>query len=255
MCGIYLTNHPFSEKDIQKKLNRMHYRGPNYQGFADINTIRLGHNRLSIIDLDPRSHQPMQIRGYYIVFNGEIYNYLDVKQRLKKEGISFHTTSDTEVLLKGYIAWGEKILDYINGMFAFAIYNERNNEVFVARDRLGVKPLYYSWNNGKLELSSQLSPLTTNGELDEESICMYLNLGYIPTPKSIYKDISKLSAGSYAQFDLKKSTKSITSYWELKEVTGGISEIALRFSVYQSEKSYHLPVIINPHSYSTWVSS
>lgn len=218
MCGIYLTNHPFSEKDIQKKLNRMHYRGPNYQGFADINTIRLGHNRLSIIDLDPRSHQPMQIRGYYIVFNGEIYNYLDVKQRLKKEGISFHTTSDTEVLLKGYIAWGEKILDYINGMFAFAIYNERNNEVFVARDRLGVKPLYYSWNNGKLELSSQLSPLTTNGELDEESICMYLNLGYIPTPKSIYKDISKLSAGSYAQFDLKKSTKSITSYWELKEV-------------------------------------
>ena len=88
MCGIYLTNHPFSEKDIQKKLNRMHYRGPNYQGFADINTIRLGHNRLSIIDLDPRSHQPMQIRGYYIVFNGsrgkicvsECENIIDLKK-------------------------------------------------------------------------------------------------------------------------------------------------------------------------------
>ena len=218
MCGIYLTNRSYSEKTIREKLDSISYRGPDYQGYAEANTLKLGHNRLSIIDLDPRSHQPMQIEGYSLVFNGEIYNYLEVKQQLEKQGISFHTTSDTEVLLKGYIAWGEKILDHINGMFAFAIYNESDNQVFVARDRLGVKPLYYSWNKGKLELASQLSPLTTNGELDEESIRMYLSTGYIPTPKSIYKDISKLPAGSYAKFDLNQLTKSITSYWELEEV-------------------------------------
>ena len=218
MCGIYLTNLTYSEKTIQEKLDRIHYRGPDHQGYTQVNKTKLGHNRLSIIDLDPRSHQPMEILGHSIVFNGEMYNYLDVKQQLEKEGISFHTSSDTEVLLKGYVAWGEKILDHINGMFAFAIYNEKDNHVFVARDRLGVKPVYYSWNNGKLELASQLSSLTSNGELDHEAIQMYLCMGYIPTPKSIYKDICKLPAGSYARFDLDKSTKSITSYWELQEV-------------------------------------
>ena len=218
MCGIYLTNHSYSEKTIRKKLDSIQYRGPDYQGYTEANTLKLGHNRLSIIDLDPRSHQPMQVEGHSIVFNGEIYNYPDVKQQLIKEGVSFHTSSDTEVLVKGYIAWGEKILDHINGMFAFAIYNERDNHVFVARDRLGGKPLYYSWNKGKLELASQLSSLTSNGELDHEAIHMYLSMGYIPTPKSIYKDICKLPAGSYARFDLNQLTKSITSYWELEQV-------------------------------------
>ena len=218
MCGIYLTNQSYSEKAIREKLDSISYRGPDHQGYTEVNKTKLGHNRLSIIDLDPRSHQPMQIEGHLIVFNGEIYNYLDVKQQLEKQGISFHTTSDTEVLLKGYIAWGEKILDHINGMFAFAIYNEKDNQVFVARDRLGVKPVYYSWNKGELELASQLSPLTTNGELDHEAIQMYLSMGYIPTPKSIYKDICKLPAGSYARFDLNQSTKSITTYWELEQV-------------------------------------
>lgn len=218
MCGIYLTNHSFSEQTIRKKLNKIQYRGPDYQGYTEVNTLKIGHNRLSIIDLDPRSHQPMQIEGYSIVFNGEIYNYKEVKMQLEYEGVMFNTTSDTEVLLKGYISWGEDVLKVINGMFAFAIYNEEDNQVFVARDRLGLKPLYYSWNKGKLELASQLSPLTNNGKIDEESVLMYLNTGYIPTPKSIYKCINKLPAGSYAQFDLEKLTKSIVSYWKLEDV-------------------------------------
>ena len=218
MCGIYLTNHFFSEQTIRKKLDSMESRGPDYQGYVEVNTLKLGHNRLSIIDLDHRSHQPMQIQGYSLVFNGEIYNYKAIKSQLEEEGVVFYTTSDTEVLLKGYISWGPKILDVINGMFAFAIYNLKDNQVFVARDRLGVKPLYYSWNNGMLELASQLSPLATSGELDKESIKMYLNMGYIPAPKSIYKDIAKVPAGSCVQFDLNQSTKSVTPYWELKEV-------------------------------------
>ena len=218
MCGIYLTNHSFSEQAIRKKLSKIQYRGPDYQGYTEVNTLKIGHNRLSIIDLVSRSHQPMQIAGYSIVFNGEIYNYKAVKMQLEFEGVMFNTTSDTEVLLKGFISWGEDVLKVINGMFAFAIYNEEDNQVFVARDRLGVKPLYYSWNKGKLELASQLSSLTNNGKIDEESVLMYLNTGYIPSPKSIYKGINKLPAGSYAQFNLEKSTKSIVSYWKLEDV-------------------------------------
>ena len=219
MCGIYLTNHSISEAQIRQKLDRIQYRGPDYQGYANANSIQLGHNRLSIIDLDPRSHQPMQEEGYFIVFNGEIYNYLEVKKQLETEGVSFTTASDTEVLLKGYIAWGNKILEAVNGMFAFAIYDVNKHKVFVARDRLGVKPLYYSWEDGRLELSSQLSPMNKKGELNEDAITSYLQTGYIPSPFSIFKDIRKLSPGAFAVFDLTNKTLVKEHYWDLKKVT------------------------------------
>jgi asparagine synthase (glutamine-hydrolysing) len=218
MCGIYLTNHSISEEQIRQKLDRIQYRGPDYQGYAHTNSIQLGHNRLSIIDLDPRSHQPMQEEGYFLVFNGEIYNYLEVKKQLETEGVSFTTASDTEVLLKGYIAWGNKILEAVNGMFAFAIYDVNKHKVFVARDRLGVKPLYYSWEDGKLELSSQLLPMDTKGELNEDAIISYLQTGYIPSPLSVFKDIRKLSPGTFAVFDLTNKTIVKEHYWDLKKV-------------------------------------
>lgn len=219
MCGIYFSNYLFSESKIKQKLDKIASRGPDFQGIYIKDSNCFGHNRLAIIDLDERSNQPMQFDQFIIVFNGEIYNYLDIKKELLAKGVYFNTTSDTEVLLKGYVFWGEKVLDKINGMFAFAIYDEIKNIVFIARDRLGVKPLYYSWKNGFLELCSQLSPLETSGEVDSLAIEIYLKTGYIPSPNSIYLDIKKLKPGSFGYFDLDKKTKTIKTFWDLDKIT------------------------------------
>ena len=180
------------------------------------NTLSLGHQRLSIIDLDSRSNQPMQFEEFSIVYNGEIYNYNEGKKALENENITFDTTSDTEVFIKIY-KMGVSILEKINGMFAFAAYDTKKNSVFIARDRLGIKPLYYKWDNGILELCSQINPISgLEVELDKTAIDIYLATGYIPSPKSIYDDIEKLSAGHYGLFDLNKKTKDIKIYWNLK---------------------------------------
>ena len=217
MCGIYLTNIPFSNKQVEQKLEKIRFRGPDNISVLKNENISLGHLRLSILDLDERSNQPFNFRHLSLVYNGEIYNFKEIRKSLIEEGYSFDTTSDTEVLLKGYHAWGEKILDRINGMFAFAVYDENKKTVFIARDRLGVKPLYYSWRNGKLELCSQLAPLNKS-KLDQEAISIYLQTGYIPSPFSIYEEIKKLPPGQYATFNLRENKKEIHSYWDLKEV-------------------------------------
>ena len=217
MCGIYLTNIPFSNKQVEQKLEKIRFRGPDNISVLKNENISLGHLRLSILDLDKRSNQPFIFEYLTLVYNGEIYNFKEVKNSLIQEGYSFETTSDTEVLLKGYHAWGEKILDRINGMFAFAVYDENKKSVFIARDRLGVKPLYYSWQKGELELCSQLAPLK-KGKLDQEAISIYLQTGYIPSPFSIYEEIKKLPPGQYAIFNLRENKKETHSYWDLKEV-------------------------------------
>ena len=220
MCGIYLTNYPISQNEVKAKLDKIKFRGPDNLGIIQKGNIILGHLRLSILDLDERSNQPFVFKHLMLVYNGEIYNFIEVKNSLINEGYTFETTSDTEVLLKGFHAWGEKILDRINGMYAFSIYDENKKTVFIARDRLGVKPLYYSWQNGKLELSSQLAPLKKGGlSLNQEAISIYLQTGYIPSPFSIYEEIKKLPPGQYAIFDLDKNQMEINSYWDLKQVS------------------------------------
>ena len=144
-------------------------------------------------------------------------------KELESTGVNFETTSDTEVLLKGYATFGDKILELINGMFAFAIYDEIKNCVFIARDRLGVKPLYYKWDSKYLELCSQIGPIDTEAELDTESINIYLKTGYIPSPRSIYTDIKKLRPGTFAYFDLTKQIKTISNYWDLDKISKKIS--------------------------------
>lgn len=217
MCGIYLTSNSISQKEMEQKLEKIRFRGPDNFGFVQKEKISLGHLRLSILDLEERSNQPFIFEHLTLVYNGEIFNFKEVKNSLIQEEYIFETTSDTEVLLKGYHAWGEKILDRINGMFSFAIYDENKKTVFIARDRLGVKPLYYSWQNGELELCSQLAPLN-KGKLDQQAISIYLQTGYIPSPFSIYEGIKKLPPGQYATFNLQENKKEIHSYWDLKKV-------------------------------------
>ena len=218
MCGIYLTNIPFDKEVIEEKLDSISFRGPDFTGIKKINNLTLGHLRLSILDLDPRSHQPMIYQNLHIVFNGEIYNYKDIKSELQDRGYKFNTESDTEVLLIGYKAWGENVLDKINGMFAFCIYDVEKNEIFSARDRLGVKPFYYYWNDGKFEICSQIRPILKNKKINEEAISMFLDCKFIPSPFTIVEEVFKLPPGNFMKIDLNTNEFIIKEYWNLKNV-------------------------------------
>tara|TARA_R110000751_G_scaffold210384_1_gene314113 strand:+ start:26094 stop:27917 length:1824 start_codon:yes stop_codon:yes gene_type:complete len=218
MCGIYITNIPFSTDEVNEKLRSIKYRGPDNTGILRDKTITLGHLRLSILDLDPRSDQPMVFEGLTITYNGEIYNFLELKDELVSLGHQFKTASDTEVLLIGYKEWGSNLLQRINGMFAFCIYDSVKQTLFCARDRIGVKPFYYSWVDGEFEICSQLRPLMPNKKINQKAVSIYLDCGYIPSPFTILKDVHKLPPGHSMEIDIPAKRKSITKYWDLKKV-------------------------------------
>ena len=219
MCGIYLTNIPIAVDEVKSKLKSIRFRGPDYLGIQKESDLTFGHLRLSIIDLNVRSHQPMKFEDLVIVYNGEIYNFHEIKEELVNLGYTFNTTGDTEVLLKGYKEWGAAIVPKLNGMFAFAIYNASSRTVFCSRDRLGVKPFYYSWCDGQFEICSQLRPISQNKQINDEAISMYLECGYIPSPYTIYKNVYKLSPGNNLEIDLTDKKYMIQEYWNLKKVT------------------------------------
>ncbi len=219
MCGIYLSNIPFTEEEVKDKLETIQFRGPDYTGIKKIDDLTFGHLRLSILDLDIRSNQPMVFENITIVFNGEIYNFQEIKMELLDLGYTFNTTGDTEVLLKGYKEWGERIVIKLNGMFAFAIYNATTRKIFCSRDRLGVKPFYYSWKEGQFEICSQLRPICQNKQINEEAVSMYLDCTYVPSPFTIYKEVYKLPPGNNLEIDLNTQKFTIKEYWNLKEVS------------------------------------
>lgn len=219
MCGIYITNIPFEKNEIVEKLKSIEYRGPDNLGYEKVDDISLGHLRLAILDLDVRSNQPYDFGNLKIVFNGEIYNFEDIKKELVALGYTFETTSDTEVLIKGFSEWGKEMLPKLNGMFAFAIYDAKNNTVFCARDRMGVKPFFYYWKDGSFEICSQLRPLINpERKIAQGAVSIYLDCGYIPSPYSIIEDVYKLPPGNFMEIDLVKKTKTISEFWNLKPV-------------------------------------
>ena len=234
MCGIYLTNIPYDKKDIVKKITSIKFRGPDNLGYSKIHDVSLAHLRLSILDLDSRSNQPMEFENLHIVYNGEIYNFLSIKEELKNLGYCFSTTCDTEVLLIGYKEWGADIVPKLNGMFAFCIYDRENQEIFCARDRLGVKPFYYYWKNGNFEICSQLRPLSEGKEISAEAISIYLDCGYIPSPYTIFNDVYKLPPGNIMVIDLKTIQINIKEYWNLKKV------ILTKISYLDAKKQLHI---------------
>ncbi|MBT8315752.1 MAG: asparagine synthase (glutamine-hydrolyzing) [Maribacter sp.] len=218
MCGIYITNIPYKEKEVLDKLNSIRFRGPDHIGIFEVEGITLGHLRLSILDLDPRAHQPMINGGYHLVYNGEIYNFKALRSELEALGHQFTTEGDTEVLLLGYKVWKEKLLSKLNGMFAFSIYDLNERKVFSARDRLGQKPFYYYWKDGTFEICSQLRPLVGDRKINKAAISMYLECRYIPSPHSIIENIYKLPPGSYMEIDLDTHELEINEYWNLKKI-------------------------------------
>ena len=223
MCGIYGTTIKYNETQIQEKLKRTAFRGPDKMGWqiykAKDQPISFGHNRLSIIDLDPRSNQPFTYNDYiHVVFNGEIYNFQEIKKTLKLKGYAFLTSSDTEVICAAYLEYGESCVDHFNGMFAFVIFDEKNQRLFGARDRLGQKPFYYYHNGKDFEFSSQLSSIQLFNDslsISEKSIGYYLTWGYIPDPYSIFNEIKKLKAGYSFVFDINSGKINTTCYWDI----------------------------------------
>ena len=223
MCGIYGTTIKYSDKQIKSKLERTAFRGPDQMGIetfkSDNNDITLGHNRLSIIDLDPRSNQPFTYQNKtHIVFNGEIYNFLELKKTLQDLGHTFNTTSDTEVVCAAYLEYGNDCVAHFNGMFAFVIYDTENQKLFGARDRLGQKPFYYYHNGNDFEFSSQISSIQLDNQnlsISKKAIDYYIAWGNIPDPYSIFNEVHKLKAGHRFTFNLTDGKMNIDQYWDI----------------------------------------
>lgn len=221
MCGIYGTTRMYSQDQICKKLDLIRFRGPDAQGVARYNLhngqLTIGHVRLSIIDLDARANQPFEYSPHTaIVFNGEIYNYAELKTQCLAD-CSFRTNGDTEVLCAMYEKYGAGMLKYLNGMFAFVIYDKKKNVLFGARDRLGKKPFYYWFDEGEFEFASQPSSIVFGNkfEIDDRARTYYFFGNYIPDPYCIYKGIKKLRAGQFFTYRLDGHDLRIENYWDI----------------------------------------
>ena len=204
MCGLiaFFTKSIVTNLEVQSGLDAMKRRGPDDEGLWQEDSVSLGHRRLAILDLDLRSSQPMHsICGrYVIVFNGEIYNFQELKKDLDSCGVVFCTTSDTEVILAMFAFYGEQMLSKLHGMFAFVIWDKVSKKAFAARDPYGIKPLYIAnlGDNG-LVLASSVKALVHTGlvslEKDEIGVTGFWMLGSVPEPHTWYKDISVVPAG------------------------------------------------------------
>lgn len=226
MCGFFgafsrdgVTIQRSSIELIEENLVR---RGPDQSGEFQNESLYLLHKRLSIIDLDERSSQPMIIeinnQKVIIVFNGECYNYLELKNELQLLGHEFKTTSDTEVILMAYIEWGLDFTSKLNGAFSLGIYDQRLNKIFLVRDRLGIKPLYYKVEEGLLYFSSDIKSIldsTKNNIIDKEILNTILKFRYNPIDQSLYKSIHKLAPGHILEFD---ESVRIKKYWSLGDI-------------------------------------
>lgn len=216
MCGIFGTTERLNADDVQARLLRFKHRGPDAQRQFENDQIVFGHNRLSILDLDDRAHQPFVRDNDVLVFNGEIYNFHEIKQQLEAKGCVFETTSDTEVLLRAYQTWGDAVVSRLNGMFAFVIYDHRRQRLFGARDRFGKKPFYYRHDADNFSFSSNLYALLKQGDQEsEEALKRYFWFGYVPEDGSIIQGIAKLLPAHAFHFDLQKREMQTWRYWEL----------------------------------------
>jgi asparagine synthase (glutamine-hydrolysing) len=224
MCGIIGTYSPGSgtSEDVLRLMNaEIRHRGPDDDGFYLNGAVGLGMRRLSIIDL-PGGHQPItnEDESCWIVFNGEIYNYPELRQELHGSGHVFTTQGDTETILHAYEESGVDCVHRLNGMFAFAIWDGRRRRLFIARDRLGVKPLYYYWDGRNLAFASEIKALLAcpwvPREIDEKSLWDYLTFRYVPAPGTIWKGIRKLAPGHRLVLAADTGTLDVERYWDIR---------------------------------------
>jgi len=226
MCGI-VGFCDFQEKngidELKKMVKVISHRGPDDEGVYIHHTskarIGLGHKRLSILDLSPLGHQPYEFNGLSLVYNGEVYNFKEIREKLMALGYTFKSNSDTEVIIKSYDAWGIHCVEHFIGMFAFSLFDSKKEKLFLARDRAGVKPLYYYWDNSVLLFGSELKSFheTTSFKkvMDYDSLALYLQYSYIPAPYTIFKNTFKLKPGHILEVDLSSKEFKDIEYWNV----------------------------------------
>jgi asparagine synthase (glutamine-hydrolysing) len=233
MCGIsgFIDFKKTSGIDIlQSMTDTLYHRGPDGSGIELLENpyaqVGFGHRRLSIIDLSEHGKQPMQFQHLWICFNGEVYNYAEIKKELVELGHSFTGKSDTEVIIHSYAQWGEKCIDRFIGMFAFVIYDTQNNTVYCVRDRAGIKPFFYYFKDGLFLFSSELKSFHKHPrfkkELNKNSVAAFMQYGNVPTPHCIFSDCFKLKPGHSITFSLAENNiadrvlpENQTQYWNV----------------------------------------
>lgn len=228
MCGItgYVSQDKLSPEIISKMVEVIKHRGPDSDGVYVHNDsefeVALGHTRLAIIDLTADGHQPMHYKDFSIVFNGEIYNYSEIKNDLLQLGHAFKSNSDTEVILHAFEEWGLKCVERFIGMFAFVIYHKIENKLYSCIDRAGVKPFYYYHNQKDFVFASELKSIVEfpkfEKKIDLDSVNQYFKYGYVPSPKAIFQKTHKLEGGSWLLYDIEKGTIELKKYWDIQTV-------------------------------------
>jgi len=226
MCGIAGklrfrgSNHDITT--VQSMVSKLQRRGPDYDGIFSDEKITLGHARLSIIDLTSNSNQPMHDKelGLVLVFNGCIYNYKALRKTLEMRGYNFFSSGDSEVILKAYHAWGKDCVEHFDGIFAFAVWDLQSHSLFLARDRLGIKPLYYTVTKNAFYFASTMQALLASGDVDlgfdEVALHHHLTLhAVVPAPRTILKKVRKLAPAQHIQVS-KEGKLKIKNYWELE---------------------------------------
>ncbi len=223
MCritGLYSKN-KITEKTVMQMRDTLAYGGPDAANLYlnDNQTVALGHRRLSILDLSEAGTQPLHRGDWVICYNGEIYNFEEVKQKLPE--YSFTTGTDTEMIIKAFDKWGYDAVQYFRGMFAFALYNKKTEKLILCRDRVGVKPLYWYQKDGVFMFASELKAFyehpTFDKTINQQAVSLFLQQGYIPAPDCIFKYAHKLEPGHFLEIDENQQVKKI-KYWDAKEV-------------------------------------
>jgi asparagine synthase (glutamine-hydrolysing) len=234
MCGIAGSiNYSNAAYAIQK----LHHRGPDSFGTWSHLNVEFVHLRLAIVDITASGHQPMSFKNWTISFNGEIYNYLEIKNELIKLGNSFISNSDTEVILQAIDTWGlESTLSKLNGMWAFAVYNADTKLMYLCRDRIGKKPLYYTLQNNQFLFASEIKAFPSHfiGAPKPSSVVRFLSTCFIPSPGSYFEHIYKLPPASYLKIDCNTLNFSIQKYWHLPNAI--LDKITYPEAVAETEK-------------------
>lgn len=224
MCGIAgylnLPGRPASEIILKKMTDKIKHRGPDGEGQYIDGSVALGHRRLAIIDLSPAGHQPMQTKEgrYVITFNGEVYNFKEIRVELESLGHQFRSKTDTEVILEAYAAWGESCVSRFNGMFAFAIWDKKEKSLFIARDRYGIKPLYYSFFEGTFLFGSENKAFDDfpgfKRQIDKKGLLEYMTFQNFLGERTLFEDIKMFPAGHTALLKLGDTRLNLKQYWD-----------------------------------------